>query len=108
MGYNTAILVLNDALDEIAGDSELGKKLVAAIQTQSIQRCAANVQAGNHVNAATVIETHHADRTALIAVGGNNATVLLETHGWRHGDKQMQYRLSEELDATVTRRPWKQ
>lgn len=32
MGYNTTVVVYNDALDQIANDPEFGKKLVAAIR----------------------------------------------------------------------------
>ncbi len=102
MGYNTTVLVINDALGEIENDPQFGKKLVAAILMKNTSKDPIDVSAGSHVNAATVVETHHADRTTLIAVGGNNATVLLETQGWRHRDKEMQFRLSEELDVAVT------
>jgi hypothetical protein len=108
MGYNTTILVLNDALDTIEGDPDFGKKLCDAIRSMGVmggrRRGPVNVPVGNHANPVTVIETHHADQTALIAVGGNCATVFFTTRGSRHGDKEMQYRLSEELDRTVTQR----
>jgi hypothetical protein len=105
MGHNTTILVLNDALDVIEKDPEFGKKLCDAIRkVGNGRRGPINVPVGNHANPVTVIETHHADQTALIAVGGNNATVFFTIPGYRHGDKETQYRLSEELDRTVTRR----
>ncbi len=103
MGYNTTVVVINDALGEIENDPQFGKKLVAAILMKNTTEEPVNISAGNHVNAASVVETHHADRTALIAVGGNNATVLLETQGWRHRDKKMQFRLAEELDVAINR-----
>ena len=105
MGYNTTVLVLNDALNHIEGDPDFGKKLAMAIREAAYSpNCPVNVPVGNHANPVTVIETHHADQTALIAVGGNNATVFFTIPGYRHGDKETQYRLSEELDRTVTRR----
>jgi hypothetical protein len=108
MGYNTTILVLNDALTHIENDPDFGKKLCKAIRELGVmggmRRGPINVPVGGHANPVTVIETHHADQTALIAVGGNNATVFFTIPGCRHGDKETQYRLSEELDRTVTRR----
>lgn len=104
MGFNTAVLILNDALQEIETDPNFGKKLAAAIREAAYRpNLPINVPVGNHANPVTVIETHHADQTALIAVGGNNATVFFTTFGYRHGDKEMQFRLSEELDAVVTK-----
>ena len=105
MGYNTTILVLNDALDVIEKDPEFGKKLCDVIRKVGNGRNGPiNVPVGNHANPVTVIETHHADQTALIAVGGNNATVFFTIPGYRHGEKEVQYQLSEELDRRVTQR----
>ena len=65
MGFNTTVLVLNDALTEIENDPEFGKKLVAGIRklgsTGGIHPGPVNVPVGNHANPVTVIETHHAD-----------------------------------------------
>jgi len=74
MGCNTTILVLNDALDQIENDPDFGKNLVRAILT--LDREGGNVSAGNHVNAATVIETHHADGNMVVVVGGNRGERL--------------------------------
>lgn len=75
MGYNTTVVVLNDALDQIRDDPDFGRKLYEAIL--KVQRGKpVDVSAGYHVNAATVIETHHADQTAFVAVGGNYGVVL--------------------------------
>ena len=81
MGYNTTVIVLNDAVDQIAKDPQFGKKLADAISSirtdQYLTEQAGkkyygtDVSAGNHCNAATVIETHHADITKVILVGGN-------------------------------------
>jgi hypothetical protein len=67
MGLNTTVLILNDALHQIETDPQFGENLARAIMTgQSI-----DVSAGCHCNAARVLETHHADMTSVVAVGGN-------------------------------------
>ena len=75
MGYNTTVVVLNDALDQIRDDPEFGQKLYDAILR--VQRGKpVDVSAGYHCNAATVIETHHADYKVLVEVGGNYGRVV--------------------------------
>lgn len=94
MGYNSTVLVLNDALNEIANDPQFGKNLADAIQRLSLSKkhrgkYGVDIGAGNHANAATAIETHHADGNAIVAVGGNYASVMGYTAGTHHqeGDK---------------------
>jgi len=81
MGFNTTVIVLNDALGSICGDHEFGKNLTQAIMSLADGRkWGVDVPAYSYVggekrgvfaNAATVIESHHADMKALVAVGGN-------------------------------------
>lgn len=79
MGYNTTVLILNDALGEIAEDAEFGKRLAQAIMRirNGKPECVAAVgKHGIHGNAALVVETHHADHDVLVRVGGNTARVV--------------------------------
>lgn len=80
MGYNTTVVVLNDALDIIAKDPEFGAKLADAIARVSRKSGPIEVAASSgrsiHCNAATVIETHHADYEVLVSVGGNIGRVV--------------------------------
>lgn len=71
MGYNTTVLVLNDALNDIAEDPQFGSKLMAAVNKAVCYGGGVDVSACGHVNAATVIETHHADSYHTVLVGGN-------------------------------------
>jgi hypothetical protein len=93
MGYNTTVVVYNDALDDIAADPNFGSKLAAAIKRVGAYRNPEDVGACAHANAARVIETHHADSTAVVAIGGNDGTVLVTTSGWNHGDLDWQERV---------------
>jgi len=84
MGYNTTVVILNDALGDIANDPDFGRKLADAILRQSGNRHevvnATSISPGGTVRrssmAAIVVEQHHADETTLVAVGGNTAAVV--------------------------------
>jgi len=85
MGYNTTVVVLNDALQQIEEDKDFGKNLVAAIKQLRIGGGGdpITVGAGNHANPVVVIETHHADSLNAILVGGNTAQDLGYVGGYR-------------------------
>lgn len=75
MGFNTTVLILNDCLDEIEKDKDFGKKLVRAI-LQVTNRGQIDISVGCCGNAATVIETHHADYDLYVKIGGNRGEVI--------------------------------
>ena len=93
MGHNTTIVVINDALDQIYKDPVFGANLAYAIREHSRSNCRVDVMAGNHANAAYVVETHHADQTALVTVGGNLGIAQLLHAGWAHHELPMQVKL---------------
>ena len=80
MGFNTTVVVLNDALEDIANDPNFGKNLASAIRKISCFGGTVDVPAyskyGIHSNSAIVIESHHADYDVLVRVGGNNGVVV--------------------------------
>jgi hypothetical protein len=76
MGFNSTVLILNDRLHEIAEDPEFGKRISDGITSLNY-----DPQKEYITGQTSVIETHHADNTAVIAVGGNHATVLGYTYG---------------------------
>ncbi len=96
MGYNSTVVVLNDALNDIQNDPQFGKNLVAAILGLSLgddprtgKPCRPrDIPAGMYCNAATVVEQHHASGNAIIAVGGNYGTVIGHAgNGGAHHDR---------------------
>lgn len=70
MGWNSTIVVMNDALDGISKDSELGRKIDKAISSCSFDK-QVDISCGPYVRAMTVIETHHADNLVPVLLGGN-------------------------------------
>lgn len=70
MGYNTVVLVLNDALGSIERDPAFNRKLSDAIMMWQRGKLV-DIDAGSHIAAATVIESHHADYYQAVLVGGN-------------------------------------
>jgi hypothetical protein len=80
MGWNTTVLVLNDALHIIENDPQFGARLVEAIQMahggKQVDVAAHSTTGGIHCNAATVIETHHADRMVTVKIGQNMGEVV--------------------------------
>ncbi len=103
MGFNTTVVVMNDALHQIEEDKEFGRKLAqAALLTYNRGR--QDVSAGNHVNAATVIESHHADGIHLIAVGGNYGQDLGYVGGYRSTPEDMLRSLADQLGYRLVRK----
>ena len=72
MGFNTTVLILNDCLSDIEQDPDFGQKISRAVQRLSLGD-KVDISSGHSGNAATVVETHHADGYKLILVGGNTA-----------------------------------
>ena len=108
MGWNTTVVVMNDALDAIAHDPEFGKKLARAC-TQAVHGRPVDVSASMHINAATVVETHHADGTTLVAVGGNYGRSLGEFYAYGDEDEDIRLlkALADKLGYRVSRKPQK-
>ena len=86
MGFNSSVIVLNDALYEIGKDKDFGKKLETAILEVDYGRSRGNngkeISSGNCFGAATVIETHHADQLSVVSFGGNCGNVLTKPSVW--------------------------
>ena len=95
MGWNTTVLVLNDALEQISKDKDFGSNLSKAISECSCYGKKVDISAGYHCNAATVIESHHMDETSVIAVGGNTG-INLGTY-FPYGKETFEIRVLREL-----------
>ena len=94
MGYNATLVVICDALDQIALDKEFGKKVADAVGLMGLDNTKrVDIASGSHANAAHVVESHHADTTAIIAVGGNLGVVQSQTRDWAHHKPEVQERM---------------
>lgn len=95
MGYNTAVLVLNDSIHEIAKDPDFGWKVAQAAANFGKTT---DISVGGHVNAATVYSAAHADVVQVMAFGGNHASTLMRIHnGGRHYTSEEQVELIRHL-----------
>lgn len=105
MGYNTTIMLINDALDQIETDPMFAKNLVRGCQ-QVIRGEPITISAGNHGNAAMVIETHHADGTSLVAVGQNygQSLGLFYPYGDQSFEVKMLRQLAEKYGYYITKK----
>ncbi|KWU19158.1 hypothetical protein [Burkholderia cenocepacia] len=94
MGYNATVVIRNDALKQIASDPKFGEKLAEAVtEAAATVHGTLEVAAGNHANAAQVVECHHADTTVVVAVGGNLGAVMTSNFGYRLNDPELQLAL---------------
>jgi hypothetical protein len=97
MGWNTSMIILNDAVDAIGKDKEFGQKVHDAVLRCGSRNKQINIPSGPNINAATIIESHHADSSVLLAVGGNCASVLTSVFDFRHNTEETQVKLLREL-----------
>ena len=76
MGYNTTVVVLNDALDSIEHDPLFGEMLAKEIRHASFQPDEPlDVPARGFGSAARIIETHHSSDEVAVIVGRNTGRV---------------------------------
>jgi hypothetical protein len=79
MGWNSAVIIMNDALGAIQQDPAFGKNLADAV-SYAISKEYVDIPAfypggGVHCNAATVVSTQHADSPQVMVVKHNTAWV---------------------------------
>lgn len=96
MGLNTTVVVLNDGLSFIKENPvEFVDNLYDAIMR--LRNDPIWVPCGSHCNVAEVVETHHADHTVVISVGGNCGSILGYSFGFKHRDEESKVRILKSL-----------
>ena len=108
MGYNSILLVLNDALDYIEVDPEIGHKIKRKIlehyATKKNLDIAASGSHGTHCNAMSVLANQHADVGQLVFVGGNTGRSLPGYFTYAMEDEQILRELAAKLGFTVSKK----
>lgn len=111
MGFNTTLVLMNDALYNIKNDPEFGVRLADAVNENYGERGYKDVAAQGFVNAVTVIETHHADRLMPVLVGGNHGFVVGASLPWNTKAEEMDFSLlkvlAERLGYRISKKPVK-
>jgi len=89
MGYNSVIVVMNDALHNIASDKEFGNKLSDAVSYHWVKNTHVDVSAKGFANAATVLGTDHSDVLVPYLIGGNSGSRIEEVYlSWNDDSKE--------------------
>lgn len=86
MGFNTGILLLNDALYAAEQDKDaFATNLLRAVGEHMSNRGEPlDFAIGNNVNGGTVFHQSHADFVGIYAIGGNYVTPLLTRYNYVH------------------------
>ena len=86
MGFNTTVVIFNDALGFIEEDEAFGNRLARGVRAVCGARGPQRIGAGRgpygSADAALVVETHHADEIVSVAVGGNSGEVIRDNDGY--------------------------
>lgn len=88
MGWNSGVLILNDAFHDIDENlQEWWDQVRLQIQGGSLSSLKAQtpIKAGNHYNSSYVFHCEHMDTVGVYAIGGNEATLLGFTRDPREG-----------------------
>jgi hypothetical protein len=109
MGFNTSVLIFNDALETIKNDPLFGKRLVESINSlhcgKTVDVHAVTADYKCSCSAGSVIETHHADGTSVVAFGQNCGQVV--THVY-HGEGELPLKilkqLADDLGYTISKK----
>lgn len=82
MGYNTPVLILNDAAHMLETDPDVGRKISEAMSLSQRDRTRqVDFSIGNHANGGAVWPAEHADEVQVVAFGGNCMTKLGTVYG---------------------------
>ncbi len=104
MGFNSVLLIMNDALSAIESDPEFGKRVADAIRRHYLDpRKNIDVPIGGWCNPATVIGQEHADCIQVLAVGGNSGH-RLGVAIWSDNDERILKLVAEQMGFDIRRK----
>lgn len=97
MGYNTAVMLLNDRLHELRDDPNAGRKIYNAAITAD--RNGGDFQYGE------VVPSHHADAIQVVLVGGNRIRTLKTLYYGSFDDNEaILRRLADEMGFRLVKK----
>lgn len=86
MGYNTGIMILNDAWGDIENNLEEWWNNLNQIHNTPCDKGYVSFSAGCHGNASSLFHNSHADYTGVYCIGGNFVSKLGDFYGSDHRD----------------------
>ena len=95
MGFNTAVVVLNDHLHEIERDPEFGAKVAEAIRYAGRDKY-------QYTSGFSVLPTQHADTMQVVAIGGNTIRNLGYSY-WSAKDEDILRSLAKDMGFRLVR-----
>ena len=107
MGFNTVVMVLNDAADGLKDNPEVGTDILDAMM-ESQRGEAVTFPIKNYCNGGMILPSQHADTVQVVAVGGNYMTPIANLYGaWRDmgNPEQLLRRLADQLGYRIVRKP---
>jgi hypothetical protein len=99
MGYNTACLILNDRLHDIAKDPNAGAKIQTAIL------CAARDQNKGPAGFYT-LQSQHADIAQIVVISANSIKEIGYGH-WRDSQETLLRKLADQHGFRLVKKPIK-
>lgn len=98
MGWNTTVVIFNDALGTIEEDPNFGKNLAKAIRSlEEHTVVSARNPKGGCCSAAKIIEQHHADDTTCVFIGGNTGIKVGMALGYDFSSKEQQIQKLQQI-----------
>lgn len=100
MGYNSTILIMNDAMVQIEKDPKsFWENAFEALMDRRIHNQPVDFSIGNHSNGGLAISNTHADCVQVIAVGGNYASIIGSTFWGNQGhhEEEQQIKLLNDI-----------
>lgn len=108
MGWNTGVLILNDAAHLMKADPpQFVENLERAMSEFHRRHGSVDFAIGNHVNGGTVFHQSHADNVGVYAIGGNTTSKFLEVYnGGDTNPPKLLKELAEQFGFRLVKKKW--
>jgi hypothetical protein len=109
MGYNTALLILNDAADGLRTGGEVAHNIYSAMfHSRREGERATDFGIGSYPSGGSVLPSQHADHVQIVAVGGNYIKpVTTIWNGWRDmaDDTKLLKAMADSMGYRLVKKP---